>query len=47
MVSDTLTQNTAEIKKSADNANSSVTTLQETIKSLQTRIEALEKTQTK
>lgn len=43
----TLTQNTAEIKKSADNANSSVTTLQETIKSLQTRIEALEKTQTK
>ena len=39
--------NTAEIKKSADNANSSVTTLQETIKSLQTRIEALEKTQTK
>lgn len=42
----TLTQNTAEIKKSADNANSSVTTLQET-KSLQTRIEALEKAQTK
>ena len=43
----TLTQNTAEIKKSSDNAYSSVTTLQETMKSLQARIEALEKAQTK
>lgn len=42
-----MTNNISEIKSSADTANTSITAMQKTIESLQTRIDALEKAQTK